>query len=298
MALETRAGYIPYEVDPEAIADAEDLDFSGVAADEFAELPAEVEADVDTVSAKAHHSDPISIHREQEPVYEPERDGPAIANNDFEMLFDMFSPQLLRFLKRMVHNDEDAQDLLQDTYHNAFRGIAGGALIPMKNASPWLYRIAGNKAKDLLSRRKRTRKVMEPLYPTCDTDRSRSPEETLQAEVDGRSYPDIIDKKISVQKVLGWMPPSMAAYLLYMEEGISPKALAVHLGTTEAAIKMHGTRARKLFKLAYRHCQVHGEPPEMRYHIPESSVTGRLRYLPPAERELGFTAVAAASGQE
>jgi RNA polymerase sigma factor (sigma-70 family) len=93
----------------------------------------------------------------------PERDEDGSARGDagsaradavlppFEDLVAMHEVELYRYLRRLAPSADDAADLHQETFLRAFRAyprLAGGA-----NVRAWLYRIAGNLARDTYRRR-------------------------------------------------------------------------------------------------------------------------------------------------
>jgi len=69
----------------------------------------------------------------------------------FEILITEHEVELYRYLRRLVPSADDAADLHQETFLRAFRAyprLAAGA-----NVRAWLYRIAGNLARDAYRRR-------------------------------------------------------------------------------------------------------------------------------------------------
>lgn len=67
--------------------------------------------------------------------------------------------ELARHLRRLVRDDDAAQDLLQDTLLRAHRALA--RLGPGANERAWLYRIATNAALNHLRSRQRESRAME-----------------------------------------------------------------------------------------------------------------------------------------
>jgi RNA polymerase sigma factor (sigma-70 family) len=60
--------------------------------------------------------------------------------------------ELLRFIRRRVQSDEDAEDILQDVFYQFAR--AESLLTPVENIYAWLYSIARNKIIDLWRKKK------------------------------------------------------------------------------------------------------------------------------------------------
>jgi RNA polymerase sigma factor (sigma-70 family) len=69
----------------------------------------------------------------------------------FEVLFNRYQPRLLAFCRRMVGSQQDAEDVLQEVFAAAHAAILADDR-PI-NVSPWLYRIARNRAVNYLRRR-------------------------------------------------------------------------------------------------------------------------------------------------
>ena len=69
----------------------------------------------------------------------------------FEVLFNRYQPRLLAFCRRMVGSPQDAEDVLQEVFAAAHDAILADDR-PI-NVSPWLYRIARNRAVNHLRRR-------------------------------------------------------------------------------------------------------------------------------------------------
>jgi RNA polymerase sigma-70 factor (ECF subfamily) len=70
----------------------------------------------------------------------------------FVLIYEHFSPQIHRYVYRLVGSQEMADDITQDTFLRAFQGIQ--SIARDSNVSAWLYRIASNACFDMLRRRK------------------------------------------------------------------------------------------------------------------------------------------------
>ena len=67
----------------------------------------------------------------------------------FELLVSKYQRRILRLLSRILHNQSDVEDIAQETFLKAYR-----ALPKFRNESAfytWLYRIAGNTARNHIS---------------------------------------------------------------------------------------------------------------------------------------------------
>ena len=70
----------------------------------------------------------------------------------FGQIYDEFSDRILRFLLLKVSDRQEAQDLFQETFVRAWRGLDGFRL-ENSNFSAWLYKIASNCATDYYRRK-------------------------------------------------------------------------------------------------------------------------------------------------
>jgi len=76
-----------------------------------------------------------------------------------KQLYDLYSAAVFNTCRRMLVNRDDAQDVLQETFIDAFKGIRN--FTGKSTFGAWLKRIAINKSIDHLNRRKRLH--FEPL---------------------------------------------------------------------------------------------------------------------------------------
>ena len=72
----------------------------------------------------------------------------------FEQVLDKFQQPLYWHIRRMVVSHEDAQDILQDTFINIYKGL--GSLKDEAALKGWVYRIATNECLRHLQRRRET----------------------------------------------------------------------------------------------------------------------------------------------
>ena len=89
------------------------------------------------------------------------------ANTRVAQLLAMHGLELARHLRRIVRDDDAAQDLLQDTLLRAHRALT--RLGPGANERAWLYRIATNAALNHLRSGARERKAMERAAHEMET---------------------------------------------------------------------------------------------------------------------------------
>lgn len=141
---------------------------------------------------------------------------------------------------RMTGNSEDAADLTQEAFLNAWRGLA--RFQGQASFSTWLYRLTSNACIDFLRREKRRSALSLTLEP--------DEEESRQAEVsDERWSPEaLLDRQESLQAVrraLGQLSDEHREVLLLRElEGLSYREIAQALGLEEGTVKSRIARAR------------------------------------------------------
>jgi RNA polymerase sigma-70 factor, ECF subfamily len=92
-----------------------------------------------------------------------------------EELFSRYERPVVRYLQRLTHDADVAEDLFQDAFLRAYANLR--AFDPRRPFRPWLYRIATNAALDWLRRQGRMGMAPEPASG------ERSPE-TVVAERD------------------------------------------------------------------------------------------------------------------
>ena len=160
---------------------------------------------------------------------------------EFARLVDAYSTQIYRLALKMLGDEQDAEDVLQNTFMKALQSIE--KFEGRSSLSTWLYRIAVNEALMLLRRQKPTIPVAmdyeddddEISHPTQFTDWCCLPEaELLSAESKG-----FLDKAIRR------LPEKLqVVFLLRDIEGLSIRETSEALDLTETAVKTRLLRAR------------------------------------------------------
>ena len=160
---------------------------------------------------------------------------------EFAGLVDAYSTQIYRLALKMLGDEQDAEDVLQNTFMKALQSI--GKFEGRSSLSTWLYRIAVNESLMMLRRQKPTIPVAidyesdedEIQHPTQFTDWCCLPEdELLSAEAKG--YLD---------KAIRRLPEKLrVVFLLRDIEGLSIRETSEALDLTETAVKTRLLRAR------------------------------------------------------
>lgn len=165
------------------------------------------------------------------------RDGDREA---FDELVRVTSRDTYTLAFRLVGNEEDARDVVQETYLRAYKGI--GKFRGDAQFSTWLYRITANCANTHLSKRRRHRHdELTDESPLTDTNPERDP----QASVLATSLRD------RLTLALDDLPPKLRAVVVLRDVYDLPhEAIASELGISETAAKVRLHRARRKLREA------------------------------------------------
>ena len=109
----------------------------------------------------------------------------------FDIIVDRYQARLLGFCRQMIGSTEDAEDVLQEVFVNAYKAmIADNREI---NLRPWLYRIAHNLVANY--HRDHSRRQFVPLeVVNLPGQRRDEPEEVLEREEDHETLWEAIER--------------------------------------------------------------------------------------------------------
>ena len=156
----------------------------------------------------------------------------------FVIIYEHFSPQIHRYVYRLVGNQELADDITQETFLKAFQNIHG--IARDSNLGAWLYRIASNACFDVLRRRKLIT-WMPILEETDKADEFTSDDFT----------PQVIESQM-VRRALVEMPPALSVCLVLRSvEGFSCEEIAEILKIPKGTVFSRLARAREAFIEVY-----------------------------------------------
>ena len=167
----------------------------------------------------------------------------------FEELVRTYSPRLLGLARRIVGNDEDARDVIQDAMISAFRSIdrfQGDARL-----GTWLHRIVVNTALMKLRRRRRKpEESLEPLLPAFQSDGHFVERFSAWGSPEGADAAlSRTETKQLVRGLIDQLPESFRTVLLLRDiEGLDTEETARLLDTTPNAVKIRLHRARQALR--------------------------------------------------
>ena len=164
----------------------------------------------------------------------------------FETLVERHEERLYRLALRLLRNDTDAREVLQDAFLSAWQNL--GAFAGRAQFGSWIYRVTLNAALMLLrSRRRRPTVSVEDVSESAVDDAlaaapdhaandwTRRPDEQLQS----------VELKQHIQSALDELPEILrVVFVLRDVEELSTEETADALGITVQAVKTRLHRAR------------------------------------------------------
>ncbi len=160
---------------------------------------------------------------------------------EFSKLVDAYSSKIYRLATKMLNQQQDAEDVLQETFLKAYRGIK--SFNGQSKISTWLFRIATNEALMLIRRKHPdTISIDEPIEteegeqePVQIIDWCCLPEEELLSEETRRRLDAAVQKLPERLRVV---------FILRDINDLSTHETAEVLGLTDTAVKTRLSRAR------------------------------------------------------
>jgi RNA polymerase sigma-70 factor, ECF subfamily len=161
----------------------------------------------------------------------------------FARLVETYSPQVYRVALKILNDEQDAEDVLQETFIKALRALP--EFEGRSNLSTWLYRIAVNEA--LMLVRKRGKASMVSLEAEVEGEEDQA-EPPIQI-VDWCCLPEgdfmtAEAREFLNQAVQGLTPALRAVFVLRDVQGLSVRETSEALGVSETAVKTRLLRAR------------------------------------------------------
>jgi RNA polymerase sigma-70 factor (ECF subfamily) len=168
----------------------------------------------------------------------------------FRALVERHSQSVFRLAYRMTGNEQDAEDVVQESFLRAYRQI--GRFESRSNFGTWLYRIVANCSVDLLrarqSRLDQSRSETLDVLDTTPITDGHGPERLAESAEVARSIQRAMDEL---------SPMERAAFTLRHHEGRSIQEISKMLGLGTSAAKHSIFRAVK--KLRVRLAPLHAQ---------------------------------------
>lgn len=154
----------------------------------------------------------------------------------FGELVRRYQKPVFRIVLRMVKSQDDADDLTQDTFVRAYRGLK--TFKEEFDFHPWLYRIAVNQAINFINKRKRQAAVDLEDVPETEIKSGPSPESPVQAA----SRSELLGR---LEGALERLPEEQrTVFLLRVQEGLSYEEIAKAMDTPKGTVMSRLARAR------------------------------------------------------
>ncbi len=148
----------------------------------------------------------------------------------FETIVDRYQGRMLGFCRQMLGSTEDAEEVLQEVFVNAYRAMLADER--EINLRPWLYRIARNRCLNYLRK------------PKADAQESMD----MVPEVDAASTAECVHNREEFRQILSdvnKLPETQRAALLLREmDALSYEEIAAAMETTVPSVKSLLVRAR------------------------------------------------------
>ncbi len=171
----------------------------------------------------------------------------------FETLVERHEDRLYRLAVRLLRNDNDAREVLQEAFLSAWQNL--GAFAGRAQFGSWIYRVTLNAALMLLRSRKRRPTISVEDVPEGTIDQALSTGNSERGGSDWIRRPDdqlaSEELKEHLQEALGQLPEILrVVFVLRDVEELSTEETAVALGITVQAVKTRLHRARLALRAA------------------------------------------------
>jgi RNA polymerase sigma factor (sigma-70 family) len=150
----------------------------------------------------------------------------------YEQLYRKYAKAMYNTSLRIVNNSDDAEDVLQEAFTDAFRSLSDFNYRSTFGA--WLKRIVINKSINILRKRK---------FDIVDIDH---PDVYVKAEDDGVDEEEIALKVNAVKNSIKLLPDGYRAVIsLYLLEGYDHEEIAEILGISHNTVRTQYVRAKQ-----------------------------------------------------
>lgn len=161
----------------------------------------------------------------------------------FDQIVRLYADRIYNYVRRMVGNPQDAEDITQEVFIRAYQGLS--QFDGRASFSTWLFRIATNLCID--HKRRQSRRVQTVPYHHDESD-----EEEGDWEFPDTNQPSALDHLLSqelqavVEGAIERLNPKLkTVLLLYDVEGLSYEQIAETLGIPMGTVKSRLFTARE-----------------------------------------------------
>lgn len=175
---------------------------------------------------------------------------PTMFAGDFARIVEQNYQRVYSVIFRMIEDREEAEDLTQDTFVNAYRAF--DSFRHESQVYTWLYRIAVNLTKNRLDRRRRRR---GSEGPSLDEPVTMEDDELSRQVEDFRCAPDRSAENTELERILSeevtrLRPEYKEVVILRDYEGLSYEQIGRVVGCSVQAVKSRLFRARSVLRRA------------------------------------------------
>jgi RNA polymerase sigma-70 factor (ECF subfamily) len=157
----------------------------------------------------------------------------------FRVLVERHSRSVFRLAFRMTGNEQDAEDMVQETFLRAFKQL--DRFDGRASFGTWVYRIAANCSLDLI----RARRNRGERQPGLDTDTAASPDPSPERVTRSKQLAGLLDHALEQLT-----ETERTAFLLRHYEGCNIEEIAKVLGVGNSAAKHSVFRAVQKLRYA------------------------------------------------
>lgn len=160
----------------------------------------------------------------------------------FEILLRRYNQRLFRVLRSYIHSEDDARDIMQDSYVKAYLKL--DQFNCQSSFSTWLIRIGINEALQFIRKKKHQSEnygkteSLENVFNLPDTNQMNPEKQAIKSET-----------RILVEHAVDRLPEKYRViFVLHQIEGLTNSEIADTLELTDSNVKVRLHRAKKLLK--------------------------------------------------
>ena len=166
----------------------------------------------------------------------------------FELLVSKYQRKLMRLVSRLVRDQAEAEDVVQEAFIKAYRAL--GAFRGESAFYTWLYRIAVNTAKKQLLELKRDPVVLMSSMKSADDDETSGPDLEPSQQIADAETPEAVlaSKEIAaaVNAAMEALPTELCQAITLREiDGLSYEEIALALDCPIGTVRSRIFRARE-----------------------------------------------------